>query len=200
MRDLLDFVALSLLPPWGRLSVAERLRAGDAPAVALARLLWRDWHDRPEERATLHERARAAIDRAHAHEIRPLVWTDANYPAALTTIADPPAMLWVRGSVPALSAASVAIVGARAASPYGLSVAERLAADLTTQGLAIVSGLARGVDSAAHRGALSAGGVTIGVLGSGVDVMYPAEHASLARNMELAGAVISEYAPGTPPL
>ena len=200
MRDLLDFVALSLLPPWGTLAVAERLRAGDPPGVALAKLLSRHWRDKPEERATLHDRARAAVDRARDEHITPIVWTDARYPAALTTIADPPAMLWVRGSIDALSAPSVAIVGARAASPYGLSVAERLAADLAAQGLAIVSGLARGVDSAAHRGAIGVGGITIGVLGSGIDVMYPAEHASLARDMERAGAVVSEYVPGTPPL
>jgi DNA processing protein len=200
MRDLLDFVALSLLPPWGALAVAERLRAGDPPGVALARLLSRHWRDRPEERETLHERARAAIERARAEQITPVVWSDPNYPAALTTIADPPAMFWVRGVVASLGAPSVAIVGARAASPYGLSVAERLASDLSAHGLTIVSGLARGVDSAAHRGALAAGGVTIGVLGSGIDVMYPAEHASLARQMEAAGAVVSEYAPGTPPL
>jgi len=200
MRDLLDFVALSLLPPWGTLAVAERLRDGDPPGIALEKLLSRHWRDTPDERRTLHDRARAAIDRARDERITPIVWTDARYPAALTTIADPPAMLWVRGSVDALSAPSVAIVGARAASSYGLSVAERLAADLSAQGLAIVSGLARGVDSAAHRGAIGAGGVTIGVLGSGVDVMYPAEHASLAREMERAGAVVSESVPGAPPL
>src|SRR5439155_2648975 len=136
-----------------------------APRVALERLLSRHWRDQPEERATLHERARAAIERANARHVTPLVWSDAAYPAALTTIADPPAMLWVRGSIAVLSAPSVAIVGARAASPYGVSVAARLAADLSAQGLAIVSGLARGVDSAAHRGAVDAGGATIGVLG-----------------------------------
>jgi DNA processing protein len=98
-----------------------------------------------------------------------------------------------------LSAPSVAIVGSRAASPYGLAVAERLAADLAASGLVIVSGLARGVDSAAHRGALSAGGVTVAVLGSGADVIYPAEHAPLARAIDATGAVISELVPGTRP-
>jgi DNA processing protein len=94
----------------------------------------------------------------------------------------------------------VAIVGARAASPYGLSVAEQLAADLAARGLAIVSGLARGIDSAAHRGAVSAGGITVGIMGSGVDIMYPPEHASLACDMQQHGAVASELVPGTPPL
>src|SRR5438046_1520619 len=118
MRDLLHFVALSLLPPWGRLAVAERLRAGDPPDVVLARLISRHWREQPEERETLYERAQCAIDRARAQQIAPLVWSDAAYPPALATIADPPAMLWVRGSIAALSAPSVAIVGARAASPY----------------------------------------------------------------------------------
>jgi DNA processing protein len=129
-----------------------------------------------------------------------LAWSDADYPVALTTIADPPAVLWLCGRVDALLVPSVAIVGSRAASPYGLSVAEQLASDLATSGVAIVSGLARGVDSAAHRGAVAAGGVTIAVLGSGVDVIYPPEHASLAREIAKQGAVISEFAPGTPPL
>src|SRR5204862_6272422 len=95
MSDLFSFVALSLLPPWGRLAVAERLRAGDPPGVVLARLLPRYWRDQPEERETLAERARAAIDRAAEQRIAPLVWSDAAYPPALATIADPPAMVWV---------------------------------------------------------------------------------------------------------
>jgi DNA processing protein len=93
----------------------------------------------------------------------------------------------------------VAIVGSRAASPYGLAVAEQLAGDLASRGVVIVSGLARGVDSAAHRGALGAGGVTVAVLGSGVDVIYPAEHAGLAASIDGTGAVISELVPGTGP-
>src|SRR5206468_9378637 len=124
---------------------------------------------------------------------------DAAYPPALTTIADPPFVLWVRGVAASLSTPAVAIVGARAASPYALTVAERLAADLAGAGLTIVSGLARGVDAAAHRGALGAGGTTVGVLGSGIDVIYPPEHESLARDMESRGAVVSELVPGTAP-
>jgi DNA processing protein len=118
----------------------------------------------------------------------------------LSAIVDPPPALWVRGNIAALSGPAVAIVGSRAGSPYGLTVAERLAADLAARGIVIVSGLARGVDSAAHRGALAASGVTIGVLGSGVDVVYPAEHRSLAGDIEAnRGAIVSELVPGTPP-
>jgi len=134
-----------------------------------------------------------------AAKVTPIAWSDPAYPVALTTIADPPPVVWIRGRIEALSAPSVAIVGSRAASPYGLAVAAQLAGDLAACGLVIVSGLARGVDSAAHRGALAAGGITVAVLGSGVDVIYPAEHAGLARSIEATGAVISELVPGTRP-
>jgi DNA processing protein len=130
----------------------------------------------------------------------PIAWSDPAYPVALTTIADPPPVLWIRGHAGALSAPSVAIVGSRAASPYGLSVAAQLAGDVAARGLVIVSGLARGVDSAAHRGVLATGGVTVAVLGSGVDLIYPPEHAGLARDIERDGAVVSELVPGTAPL
>jgi DNA processing protein len=118
----------------------------------------------------------------------------------LSEIFDPPDVLWLRGQVSVLDAVAVAIVGSRAGSPYALAVAERLAADLATRGIVIVSGLARGVDSAAHRGALSANGATIGVLGSGADIIYPAEHKPLAAEMIERGALLSELAPGTRPL
>jgi DNA processing protein len=200
MTDLLHYITLSLLPSWSWLHVAERLRAGDPPAAVFDQLFPMHWPSEPEERSNLYARAHAAIDRAREKRITPVVWSDAAYPVALTTIVDPPPVLWTVGSVAAFQAPAVAIVGARAASPYGLSVAEQLAADLAARGLAIISGLARGVDSAAHRGALSAGGVTIGIMGSGVDVMYPPEHAPLAREMQQHGAVASELVPGTPPL
>ena len=112
-----------------------------------------------------------------------------SYPAALAAIVDPPFVLWTRGAIAALERPAVAMVGSRAASPYGLAVAEHLAADLAARGVVVVSGLARGVDSAAHRGALAGGGSTIAVLGSGADVMYPPEHARLAREIEATGLV-----------
>jgi DNA processing protein len=198
MTDLLNFVALSLLPAWCRLHVAERLRAGDSPGGVLQELAARA-RDDPDKASTLRSRADAAIRRAGMHAITAIPWSDAAYPAALTTIADPPPVLWTRGCVAALSAPSVAIVGSRAASAYGLSVAGQLAEDLAACGLVVVSGLARGIDSAAHRGALAVNGVTVAVLGSGVDVMYPPEHAALAASIDRDGAVISELVPGTPP-
>ncbi len=93
----------------------------------------------------------------------------------------------------------VAVVGSRAASPYAVQVAERLAADLASRGAVVVSGLARGGDSAAHRGALEVAGLTIGVLGSGIDVIYPIEHRSLSEAVVRHGALVSELPPGTPP-
>ena len=200
MTDLVHYIALSLLPSWSWLPMAERLRAGEPPASVLDQLLATHWPGDPNQRSDLYARARAAIDRGQKSRIAPVTWSNPAYPVALTTIADPPPVLWMQGSSAAFDRPAVAIVGARAASAYGLSVAERLAADLAAHGLAIVSGLARGVDSAAHRGALSAGGVTLGIMGSGVDVVYPPEHAPLARDMQQHGAVVSELVPGTPPL
>jgi len=199
MTDLQNFVALSLLPSWCWLHAAGHLRAGLTPAATLDRLLTRHWRDQPDKAATIQTRAAAAIRRATEHGIASVAWNDARYPAALTTIADPPPVLWVCGAIDALHSRAVAIVGSRAASPYAIAVARRLAADLAARGVVIISGLARGVDSAAHRGALEAG-TTVAVLGSGVDVMYPPEHAPLAREIAKAGAIISELAPGTPPM
>jgi DNA processing protein len=124
---------------------------------------------------------------------------DPGYPKLLGAIPAPPA-LHVRGSLLAEDALAVAIVGARRATAYGTETAERLAADLAARGVTIVSGLARGIDTAAHRGALAAGGRTIAVLGCGLDVVYPPENGELLRDVERRGAVISQFAPGTPPL
>jgi DNA processing protein len=124
---------------------------------------------------------------------------DVRFPTALGAIHDPPPTLWVKGDVDALRAPSVAIVGSRAASPYALEVAHRLGADLARRNVAVVSGLARGVDSAAHRGALEGGGITIAVFGCGVDVIYPAEHRALAERICERGALVSEFPAGTPP-
>jgi DNA processing protein len=130
----------------------------------------------------------------------PLAWFDARYPPLLNCIIDPPPVLWVRGRVEALHRHTVAIVGSRAATPYALDVGWRLAAELAERGVAVASGLARGVDSAAHRGCLESAGVTVGVLGSGLDRIYPAEHQALAATITKKGALVSELGPGGPPL
>jgi DNA processing protein len=200
MIDLADFIALSLLPiGWVR-DIADRLRAGRRPGDVFDQLVNERWPTQPEKRADIAARTAKAINRAASERLIPLTWGDAAYPPSLAVIIDPPPILWVRGDAAALvDRPAVAVVGSRAATPYALDVAAGLAADLASRGFTIVSGLARGVDSAAHRGALDGGGSTIAVLGSGADVVYPAEHAGLARAIEPRGAVISELVPGTPP-
>jgi DNA processing protein len=121
------------------------------------------------------------------------------YPPLLEQLHDPPARLHTRGSVNVLAGAAVAIVGARSCSPYGSQVARSLARDLAGCGLVVVSGLARGIDGEAHRGALEASGATVAVLGCGIDRDYPRAHADLARRIVEDGAVVSEYGPGVEP-
>jgi DNA processing protein len=125
---------------------------------------------------------------------------DEEFPAHLRDIPEAPAWLYVCGLLVREDALAVAVVGSRRATEYGESVAEELAARLAERGVTVVSGLARGIDSAAHRGALRGGGRTIAVLGSGVDVIYPPENRRLARLIEDRGAVVSAFEPGTPPL
>ena len=117
----------------------------------------------------------------------------------LGAIPAPPA-LFARGALSDDDALALAIVGSRGPTPYGLAVAERLASDLAARGVTIVSGLARGIDTAAHRGALAAGGRTLAVLGCGLDVVYPPENRPLARAIETQGALVSQFAPGVPAL
>lgn len=127
--------------------------------------------------------------------------SDAAFPPLLRAIHDPPPGLFLRGRAPAelLRLPAVAIVGARSCSPYGAQVARSLARELAGAGLVVVSGLARGVDGQAHRGALDAGGLTVGVLGCGIDRDYPAPHRGLAAEIAESGLVVSEYAPGVEP-
>jgi DNA processing protein len=126
---------------------------------------------------------------------------DPAFPSLLAAIHDPPPRLFLRGSSDAalLDRPAVAIVGARACSSYGRSVTRSLARDLAASGLVVVSGMARGIDGEAHRGALDGGGATVAVLGCGVDRDYPAAHAELARRISETGLVLSEYEPGVEP-
>ena len=122
------------------------------------------------------------------------------YPALLREIPDAPLVLWAAGDVERLSAPAVAVVGARAATRYGREVAARLAADLSLAGVCVVSGMARGIDAAAHLAAVGNPGGTIAVLGSGVDVAYPKENADLWKKIGARGLLLSEHPPGTRPL
>ena len=132
--------------------------------------------------------------------IRLITWAETEYPKLLTQIYDPPPLLYVRGNVELLSRHAISMVGTRRPTPYGNQITERLARDLAERGLVIVSGLARGIDSSAHRGACAAArGGTIGVLGSGIDVIYPKENRKLFEEVEKRGAIVTEFPLGTHP-
>jgi DNA processing protein len=144
------------------------------------------------------ERELCDLPRLGARLVR---WTDTEYPVNLRHIADPPPYFFQRGSVMPGDTKYVAVVGARAASDAGRRMAQRLGMELAAKGFTIVSGLARGIDSEAHQGALDAGGRTVAVLGCGVDIVYPPENRKLAEAMlEGSGALISELPLGTPPI
>jgi DNA processing protein len=132
--------------------------------------------------------------------MRTVTRADPLYPPLLSQLHDPPARLYVRAAaLELLSRPAVAIVGARSCSSYGSEVARSLARELAAAGLVIVSGLARGIDGEAHRGALDGKGATVAVLGCGIDRDYPRAHANLARKVEATGAIVSEYPPGVEP-
>ncbi len=124
---------------------------------------------------------------------------DERYPVWLRAIPDPPAVLYCDGQIEPRDRQAVAIVGTRQATPYGLRITEALARELSQLGFTIVSGLARGIDAAAHRAALATGGRTIAVLGCGLDIAYPPEHASLQKEIAGSGAVLTEFVHGMPP-
>ena len=126
---------------------------------------------------------------------------DPAYPAFLAAIHDPPPALWLRGSAEPelLSRPAVAIVGARACSSYGRAVARSLGRDIAAAGVVVISGMARGIDGEAHRGVLDVGGITVAVLGCGIDRNYPAAHAELASRIAETGLIVSEYEPGVEP-
>ena len=144
------------------------------------------------------ELAREELARASQAGVAVLCMQDPLYPSRLKEIYDPPLVLYVRGDPEILSKPGIAIVGTRHPTPYGSGMAERLACDLAAQGLVIISGMARGVDTACHRGAISAKGKTVAVFGTGVDVIYPKENSRLAEQiLALGGALVSEFPMGT---
>lgn len=206
MDDLLTAIAVSMLP-------VSRLKAA-AAFKELVQSGVRDPLERVLERCRIpadspagRDAVAVALERAHqALEARPNVgletipFGDSRYPALLACIPDPPPVLWIRGVPRCFEAPAVAVVGSRAASPYALQVGRRIAAELADRGIVVVSGLARGVDSAAHEGCLEAGGPTVAVIGSGHDRLYPREHQALADRISAKGLVVSELAPGAKPL
>ncbi|MGH9580386.1 MAG: DNA-processing protein DprA [Terriglobales bacterium] len=147
------------------------------------------------------ELAQEEMVRAAAAGAALLTLDDPAYPSLLRQIYDPPLVLYVKGEAQVLSRHALAVVGTRHPTPYGLGMAERLASDLAARGLVIVSGLARGVDAAAHRGAIAARGVTVAVFGTGIDAVYPRENRKIADSiLALGGALLSEFPVGTAPV
>ncbi|MFN3189760.1 MAG: DNA-processing protein DprA [Aureliella sp.] len=145
------------------------------------------------------ERAEQVVEQCRSLSIDILLPKDERFPRLLTEIADPPSLLFVRGEFRASDALGIAIVGTRGASQYGRTQAERFARALARAGFTVVSGLARGIDAAAHHGALEAGGRTLGVLCNGVAEVYPPQHQKLAERVIENGALVSEMPPGTKP-
>ena len=207
---MLEWIALNMTPGVGPRAAARLLeRFGSAEGVfgalraELERLRLRPetvesiaLKDRHEEAARELERLRA-LDGAEV-----LILDDGAYPALLKEIPDPPVTLYVRGAWEAcLEAPCVAVVGSRRCSTYGQNVSLMLGRDLAARGVTVGSGLARGIDAAAHRGALEAAGRTVAVLGTGVDEVYPREHRKLAAEiLERGGALVSQFPLGTPPV
>ena len=139
------------------------------------------------------------VERLEQLSIRALTWDDAAYPARLKEIYDPPPVLYVRGKLSDSDEWAVAVVGTRRPTPYGRQVAEEMAFALAGNRICVVSGLARGIDAIAHRAALAASGRTVAVLSCGLDIVYPPEHAKLAREIMERGALVSDYSLGTQP-
>lgn len=186
LRSLLDYFG-SLEAAWG--APQNSLRAAGIPPKSLEKLL------QIRQRYSLEQ----IWENTQRRGVQILTWEDETYPRRLLQIDQPPPVLYVRGELKAEDEWAVAVVGTRKVTSYGHQVAEELSAYLAHNGLTVVSGLARGVDRFAHEAALKAKGRTIGVLGSGVDRIYPPEHAHLVEQMTSHGAVISDYPLGTPP-
>jgi DNA processing protein len=205
--DYIGWLALALTPGLGARTAGKLLREFGGPdAIFSASLTALEAQQLPAAVAQcLHSRrplSDAARELAQVQAIgcRLLTWDEPEYPARLREIYDPPPLLYVRGNVELLNRHIISIVGARRPTPYGNQMAERISKDLADRGLVIVSGLARGIDASAHKGALaSAPGATIGVLGCGIDVVYPKENKKIFEQIEQRGAIISEFPIGTFP-
>ncbi|MFZ3199618.1 MAG: DNA-processing protein DprA [Candidatus Acidiferrales bacterium] len=203
----LGWLALALTPGLGARMAGKLLREFGSPeaifsasltaleaqrlpaAVAQAIHSHQPWSDAAKELAQVQE-ARCRL----------LTWDEPAYPSRLREIYDPPPILYVRGNIELLNRHMISIVGARRPTPYGNQMSLKLARDLADRGLIISSGMARGIDASAHKGALSsATGVTIGILGCGIDVVYPKENRKLFEEVEQRGAIITEFPMGTFP-
>lgn len=204
-RDSLRHWALLVRAPGSSQALHQAVKeAGSASALVEAGpVRWRHWQLTPATCAHLGEgpgdRVESDLAWLSASGARLLTCLDPGWPEALDQLADPPLGLYVRGDPAALTASQVAVVGSRSPTAAGRRIAGQIAAHLAAAGHLITSGLALGIDTAAHEAALDAGGRTVAVLGTGLDACYPARNAGLAERIARAGALISEFPPGTPP-
>ena len=206
-RARLGWMALALTPEMGPTRIARAMeQLGEAERVFEASLTELEAAGLPARSAQFvfegraFEAAEEESNRIAEAGASFLTRGDKEYPQRLKEIYDPPPVLWVRGDVRLLERPGVAVVGTRHPSPYGVGMAEMLSRDLAQRGMVIISGMARGVDSAAHKGALDVGGKTVAVWGTGIDVVYPKENRKLAeRIVERGGTIVSEFPMGTFP-
>ncbi|MBZ5538218.1 MAG: DNA-processing protein DprA [Acidobacteriia bacterium] len=206
MAELRSWVALSLLSGLGLRSVHALLAKLESPdrilSLTLSELMdagvMKEIAARLSSQKLLEE-ADAEISKAHQLQVALVPLDCASYPPLLKEIFDPPILLYLLGQAEVLGTDSISVVGARRATTYGLQMAVQLARDLASRGLTVTSGLARGIDSAAHRGALEGKGKSIAVLGSGIDVIYPKENRKLAGEILKDGAILSEFPIGSFP-
>ncbi|MBM4277834.1 MAG: DNA-protecting protein DprA [Deltaproteobacteria bacterium] len=205
--DLFYYVALSFVPGVGSVFIKRLLDRFQTPAAVfqasmkellevegLGAKVASEIRKGPSEQAVNKELALVAKS-----GVRLITLQDKDYPPRLRDIYDPPALLYLRGGLKEEDELAVSIVGSRKTTPYGRWITEKISKDLVNHGITIVSGMARGVDSMAHLGAISGGGRTIAVLGCGVDVVYPPENRNLMAKIIEQGAVISEFPMGSPP-
>ena len=188
-----DAIALALAPAVGPRSYRERVERFGSAAEAFSATI------RPRDQLKLRDEAFAMMRDGDACHARLLLMADADYPLPLLELTDPPPFLFVLGDLSLLARPTVAIVGTRRATPYGERVTESLSGALAAAGICVVSGMARGIDAVAHRGALARHGATAAVLGTGVDVAYPVGHRELHRTIADRGVVLSEFACGAHP-
>jgi DNA processing protein len=186
LKALIEFFG-DLTMAWN--APADALRAAGLPQKVVEQALKTRQELDPEK----------LLEKIEKKGIQVLTWEDAIYPRRLKEIDQPPPVLYVRGEIKLEDEWSTAVVGTRRVTVYGRQVTEELASYLAHNGVTVVSGLARGVDGLAHDAAIKAGGRTLAVLGCGVDIIYPPEHRKLAEQVMANGALLSDYAPGTPP-
>lgn len=208
MSDLHYYIALNLLPDIGPVTFRRLISALGTPENIFRansqelKKISGIGENRAKSISTFSQwdRVKNELRKAEQNNIRIISVSDDNYPESLKRIYDAPPVIYLKGTLAEIDKYAVAMVGSRSATPYGIQTAEKISYKLASSGLTIVSGMARGIDTASHRGAIDAGGRTIAVLGSGIDVPYPAANRDLMETIMYSGAVISEFPMGTPPL